>query len=995
MCTLCQTLDPASRDGGLHTESLGATGSGASVGATLPVYSYDQIADYLTDGFWADKGQVTRAFNVQTGGTITVNFNALGNSGRDAALKALDAWSAVTGLTFQSSSNAQITFSENLAGAYNSSVTSGNTIISSSINIETGWKAYGDYYLQTYIHEIGHALGLGHGGDYNGSANFSTDAHYANDSWQTTVMSYFDQNQNPNTDASRLFLATAQMADVIAIQNLYGTPTSVRTGDSIYGDNQNTGQFGMDLPSNWAVCIYDNGGTDVINLGSRAYDQMLDMRAETYSNINGRIGNVSIGRGTIIENAILGAGDDFVNGNSAANRIEGGSGADTILGQGDNDVLIGGVGADSLSGGSGADRFVYMAMNEAGDTITDITIAGGDRIDLSGLLSAIGYSGSDPVADGIVSLQGGSGGSWLMIDADGSGAGAPVQLVFLTGIDPSAELATLIDVSSLPSDPNPGGNYDTVYTITDSFITAWTASRSVISDPDGGEDTLDLSAVSSGSRIDLTSGVIGKVGRKSFQIAGGTEIENLILTEFNDFGWGNERDNAISGGAGVDKLYGKAGNDTLSGGADTDRLYSGSGNDLLDGGDGDDQLYSEAGSDTMTGGLGNDKFYVSDGGALMDGGEGHDKFYGGDGDDTAIGGAGKDYIKGEGGNDLADGGDDDDKLYGADGDDTLSGGAGSDYLRGDDGADVMDGGADADRLYGGDGNDTMTGGDGEDYLRGDIGDDVLSGGGDKDKLYGNNGNDVMSGGGGNDYLNASNGDDQLMGGAGDDTLTAGNGDDSLSGDDGNDYLEGKDGNDVMDGGAGDDSMRGGSHDDAISGGDGNDNLTGDLGNDTLSGDAGDDTISAGSGDDLLRGGSGNDDLAASSGNDSLYGGTGEDTLDGGSGDDIICGGAGADTLVGGSGTDCFVFTGVAEIGDTITDFKARYGETIDISGLMSELGTTVASALSSGALGLSGDGTGSSWLEYDADGSGGAAALQIAYLRLVSDDTTLSGDWLV
>ena len=36
---------------------------------------------------------------------------------------------------------------------------------------KTGIDSYG---YQTYIHEIGHALGLGHQGPYNGSASYST-----------------------------------------------------------------------------------------------------------------------------------------------------------------------------------------------------------------------------------------------------------------------------------------------------------------------------------------------------------------------------------------------------------------------------------------------------------------------------------------------------------------------------------------------------------------------------------------------------------------------------------------------------------------------------------------------------------------------------------------------------------------------------------------------------------------------------------------------------
>lgn len=62
-------------------------------------------------------------------------------------------------------------------------------------------------------------------------------------------------------------------------------------------------------------------------------------------------------------------------GNSLANVIVGGDGSDRISG---------GVGADILTGGSGSDVFVFNALRDGGDTITDFT-AGVDVIDLTAL----------------------------------------------------------------------------------------------------------------------------------------------------------------------------------------------------------------------------------------------------------------------------------------------------------------------------------------------------------------------------------------------------------------------------------------------------------------------------------------------------------------------------------------------------------------------------------------------------------------------------------
>lgn len=64
--------------------------------------------------------------------------------------------------------------------------------------------------------------------------------------------------------------------------------------------------------------------------------------------------------------------DDFY-GNGIANGVFGGAGNDILRGMGGNDVLRGGTGADRLSGGSGFDAFVYRALDEKGDIVTDFS----------------------------------------------------------------------------------------------------------------------------------------------------------------------------------------------------------------------------------------------------------------------------------------------------------------------------------------------------------------------------------------------------------------------------------------------------------------------------------------------------------------------------------------------------------------------------------------------------------------------------------------------
>ncbi|WP_206539765.1 Ig-like domain-containing protein [Muribacter muris] len=59
----------------------------------------------------------------------------------------------------------------------------------------------------------------------------------------------------------------------------------------------------------------------------------------------------------------------------------------------------------------------------------------------------------------------------------------------------------------------------------------------------------------------------------------GTQIENLIGSDYDDTLTGNNADNNIQGGAGNDVIRGGAGNDYLDGGTGTDTMYGGSGDD--------------------------------------------------------------------------------------------------------------------------------------------------------------------------------------------------------------------------------------------------------------------------------------------------------------------------------------------------------------------------------------------------------------------------------
>jgi serralysin len=109
--------------------------------ASTPVYSNDQIAYQLTNGFW---GGSVRSFNVGIGGTISVNITGLTSAAQTLARQALELWSDATGLRFNfTSGGAQIEFDDTDAwSAYSWSSGSGSTISYSYVNVGSSWTSY-------------------------------------------------------------------------------------------------------------------------------------------------------------------------------------------------------------------------------------------------------------------------------------------------------------------------------------------------------------------------------------------------------------------------------------------------------------------------------------------------------------------------------------------------------------------------------------------------------------------------------------------------------------------------------------------------------------------------------------------------------------------------------------------------------------------------------------------------------------------------------------
>lgn len=481
--------------------------SGVEAGGTVAATSFYTI-QYRADGSVtvpAQYGDMSSAIKWgnptpgQAGGTVKYWFaDASGWSNTEKIVwgGTFSFWSGIADIDFQlaaSATEANITVIRGSDGKafanFNTTAevaVGGTTVVQAPtqgaiISVDTSIEGYGPinlnsgvsngYVWSTLIHEVGHIVGLGHGGPYNFTVNTEQQQFGAYDSLQWAVMSYV----NPDDPSTRYYgdyasyvqwtdlgsdpLGThynplsPQMLDILAAQRLYGASSnSTFDGGDIYGFNstftddyfKQVYDFNNNAPA--IVTIWNHGTGNTLDLSGFAQNATIDLTPGTFSSAGGRTNNIAIAFDTVVEAAVGGGGNDTIRASNVASTLQGGDGNDVLLGGSAGDTLTGGNGDDLAMGGDGADTLNGGAGSDV--------LLGGDAND-----TLIGDSEHDVLngGAGVDTLNGGGHDDWFQFQAgqangdtvtDFSGSGGDNDFLQFFGYGTAAQGATFIQLDA-------------------------------------------------------------------------------------------------------------------------------------------------------------------------------------------------------------------------------------------------------------------------------------------------------------------------------------------------------------------------------------------------------------------------------------------------------------------------------------------------------------------------------------------------------------------
>jgi Ca2+-binding RTX toxin-like protein len=361
-------------------------------------------------------------------------------------------------------------------------------------------------------------------------------------------------------------------------EGTFTNPHIIGYGSALSADNTYfyTDEFATFWTEERATLSDSNGGIDTLNGAALSGPATIDLTVGATSYIANR--NLTIhGRGTVIENAVGGAGHDVIRGNAANNWLRGGDGNDQLDGRTGQDTLEGGEGNDTfaidataLSGSFGGSPFtipvwdmIVEKANEGVDTAR-VTVGGGlaapvteyllhQNVENAVLVAPAGGYGYGFTLKGNAldnALTGGTG-----IDRIEGGDGNDT-------LNGAAGLDTLV-----------GGEGDDTYHLSDVNFVSYDLEDSfgmeydqVVEAANGGVDTMVVTPLSYHTSFGLAA-----------------NVENLtVLGSVNATLYGDGVANRLTGNDGFNVVHGGGGDDTLNGGAAFDRLFGGTGDDTYE-----------------------------------------------------------------------------------------------------------------------------------------------------------------------------------------------------------------------------------------------------------------------------------------------------------------------------------------------------------------------------------------------------------------------------
>ena len=522
---------------------------------------------------------------------------------------------------------------------------------------------------QIYIHELGHVLGLKH--PFGNTLPVLSDAE---DNFDLTVMTY--GSRSPGIAAPQGI--QLQPLDIAALQYLYGPS---KTAANATTDNSYT------LDASGRNFIWDGGGIDRLDASSADRRLVLDLEPLTQGyfgvspgSLISNNGQVTINRGTAIEDVSATRFDDIIFGNSLDNRFFPNGGIDSIDGRDGNDTVV--LSIDSSESKLYREENALVIVSPDGSIVRlknleTVRYKDGDRnaSDLINSPSTVsvpfhstlnapsgvqidkftltynfneavsGLNTSDfSITNGEIQSISGSGKTYLVTVAPSAGVVGVMTLQLS-----AAAVTALSGVTNLTTPPQ--------------YFQIDTAPVRLSTDPASATVTNSTIMLKFDAALSVRSGEV------VVRAASGAEVERLSLSDTSRFTQkgdvlylylkaqisdGSVLSVNIPTGAILD-LNGNSISYTITtspsqtlktvgtDGADTKNL--GPLSDVYDGRDGDERIWGEEGDDTIYGGAGNDR---------LNGMQGDDKLFGGDGDDLLLGGTGDDYFDGGSGADTVD-----------------------------------------------------------------------------------------------------------------------------------------------------------------------------------------------------------------------------------------------------------------------------------------------------------------------------------------------------